>query len=728
MSLLGLDPKKFKHIKSDDKSTTLQHKDGHVLTIAHNILSPKMKAQLQALSNVGKEAQTEDQADESRSVKMSKGGPMGPNVHQQALIKEAKGGQIRMDGGGKVPIPDDNSPAPPKKINPSEVAKGSQQGESRPPSKIITDTLEGWWDPKKKAQGGQIKMAEAGAVPDIAEVKDAVSAQSPQDISQTPQIPDSQLHLQRIYNSLVSGNVNNSPDQVNTRPWATFGPSGEPPKSFDSNAWTQAEQMAAQEQKTKGIADQQKMVHAAQDNEVRRRAGILPVDGNAQPGPNAAAPGAPGTQQQLDQMPPGSEQEAPPVAGDKSNLQGQDLGTGDAEDMFRRGLAEDQTGIQGMGQNKGALGIQSGQLEDQRAQAGQEAQQRYSTEFNNLNAERQNHIQDIIDGHIDPNKYWDDHSKIAAGIGMILAGFNPTQSPNAAVNFIKYQMDQNMEAQKQNLNSSQNLLKANLEQFHNIHDATEMTRIMQNDVVAHQLMAAANKAQGGPNGMAANQAKMAAGQLLQESSKRVQEFAMRRMLMGAMNSPQSSQGSPGDEQAFNHKYNMLMMVNPEMAKSMAERHVPGIGDASVPVPDGAKTLMRAHKDVNQIMNEVLNFAKEHSGTLDPKLRSQGNALINQLQSQIRVAEDQGVYKESEANFMRKTIGESPADFLSSYTTVPKVKELQHLKQQNYNNLLQQYGLRPQQLPQAQQQSSPATKTVNGVQYKRGPDGNAVRVK
>jgi hypothetical protein len=51
MSKIALDLKQFKHVKSDKHSTTLQHKDGHTLTIAHKKMSPDAQAQLEALQN-----------------------------------------------------------------------------------------------------------------------------------------------------------------------------------------------------------------------------------------------------------------------------------------------------------------------------------------------------------------------------------------------------------------------------------------------------------------------------------------------------------------------------------------------------------------------------------------------------------------------------------------------------------------------------------------------------
>ena len=81
---LGIDPDKFQHISSDDKKTILRHKDGHQLTIAHNVLSPKMRQQLQALSKAPIETQTKDQVGEAKSK------------YGKVIVKDefAKGGKV----------------------------------------------------------------------------------------------------------------------------------------------------------------------------------------------------------------------------------------------------------------------------------------------------------------------------------------------------------------------------------------------------------------------------------------------------------------------------------------------------------------------------------------------------------------------------------------------------------------------------------------------------------
>jgi len=59
MKELGLDPRQYKYLKSDEKSTTLQHKKGHTVTIAHDVLSPKNQAILKALAATNSNESTE---------------------------------------------------------------------------------------------------------------------------------------------------------------------------------------------------------------------------------------------------------------------------------------------------------------------------------------------------------------------------------------------------------------------------------------------------------------------------------------------------------------------------------------------------------------------------------------------------------------------------------------------------------------------------------------------
>ena len=552
-----IDLSKFAHVKSDDKTTTLRHKDGHTLTITHKALSKDMKAQLEALAGSSK---TPDQAQEEQKEKKE----------QKAPVKMAEGG-----------MPEDAAQPPPD---------FSQMGNINVPT------------------------------------PSGMAVENPQE---APQLPPGGKAQQSMEAEL-----------------AKLPPL--PPE-------------AQQQQQLAATADQK-----AQD----------------------ATQGIPGADQ--------------------------------TESMLKQGFNQQVAGMTKAAGAQAALADEQAKILDRQMKAQQDAQIAYQQQYKELESERQAHMKDIDEGHIDPDKYWTGdkngaggHSRIMASIGMILGGFNPTTQPNAAINLLNHQMDQNLEAQKVNLNSKQNLLAANLRQFGNIKDATEMTRLMQNDLVQRELAKAAAVS---ANPMAKAAAQQAIGQLQMQAAPMFQQFAMRRAMMNMA-------GNGGDPQAVDHMLGYMRVMNPEMAKEMQTRYVPGVGMASVAVPETVRTQLIAHKELNQAMSEVMDFAKKHGNSIDPKIRAQGGTMMNNLQDVMRRAVGAGVYKESEAEFMNSMMGDNPAHFFSNFTTMPKVKELQRLKANEFMGLAKGYGLNPQPLP-----VGPQTKTLKGVTYTRGPDGKAVPVR
>lgn len=83
MGKIKLDFKHFKHIKSDKDTTTLQHKDGHMITLAHNSLPKESQEQLSALAKLAKMDQTPEDTAEMRSQKMARGGEAEEGMSEQ---------------------------------------------------------------------------------------------------------------------------------------------------------------------------------------------------------------------------------------------------------------------------------------------------------------------------------------------------------------------------------------------------------------------------------------------------------------------------------------------------------------------------------------------------------------------------------------------------------------------------------------------------------------------
>lgn len=724
MKELGLDPKQYKYLKSDDKTTTLQHKKGHTVTIAHSVLSPKNQAILKALSKVGPQDATPDQTEEAKDQKMAEGGqPKEPTIKPAntsrpdtgfgAIIQKAKGGKvdkpIQQDSPGMVSSEqcyDDGG-----MIDKAEKwFAGSFSTPEPPPSNSVPGPVfphdEGYPDkkPQKKAEGGEVcencghphrKMYAApdGIVapndnaPTALQAVDTpppVDLSTPTQVSTTPEMSD-QEKLKELYNQNIPGTAMGMQTREDQE-MQKIGPDGKPPQQLNMKAWNAAQQQLAQQKNNKIYADQAAQNEALDKNTALTSMGFQPTaSGDALPNT------VPDNQQPNDSLGQNSPTDVQPSPSGQD-----DMGQGQYGNMLQQGYNNQLAGIKAGAKAQGDLGKQQADMYQQNIEAQQQAQRAYNDSFQQLSTERQNFISDIQENHINPDQYWDNHSKLAAGIGMILAGFNPTNKPNAAIEYIQHQIDNNLKSQVENMGARKTLLESNLRQFGNIKDALDMTRLMNADIVHNSLLQAQAKAQ---SPMAKAAAQQAIGQLQQQYAPLQQQFAMRQAMM-------KMAGGDASPQAVEHLLGYMRIAAPEQAKEMESRYVPGVGLAKVQVPDNVRQNIVAQKDVQSIMGQVLQFAKQNHGSLDPRVRAQGQALINELQSKVRTAEQQGVYKESEAKFMQQTIGDSPASFLANWSTVPRVKELQKIKLNDYNNMLKTYGLPQVPMPQQSNQNTP----------------------
>ena len=87
-NILGLDPNKFKHVESDENTTTLQHPAGHQIKIAHNAVSPKIKTQLEALASASKKPNY------GKVIQKAEGGPVPQNMPSNQMKLYADGGKL----------------------------------------------------------------------------------------------------------------------------------------------------------------------------------------------------------------------------------------------------------------------------------------------------------------------------------------------------------------------------------------------------------------------------------------------------------------------------------------------------------------------------------------------------------------------------------------------------------------------------------------------------------
>ena len=660
MAGIKIDMKQFKHVKSDDKSTTLQHKDGHSIILAHKALSPENQAQLKALAGMSKADQTPEQSTEARDQqKMADGGK--PVIKPATIARPDRGaGEGAIIDKTKEPKKDFGKvimKADGGEVDEYGYPKKSPTASPTPkPVNEFKDTGPGVQD-----TSGYDKKADGGAVQRYAEGTEDVEPAPPQALAANP-----------------------TPDVVDTTLPAVPPPQELPQTNADFTLTKPSEQDTQTKMPVKAPSK------AAEDQSPIAGDTVGAPTDTPQETPKANAPTPAGVPGDLGEQYGQIAKEG--IKGYDLIAQGQQAEAKLQQDAADKAVAADQA---------------AGKLADTSLAQGQ-------TELSNA-------IDDYRNGHIDPERYWKGdakgnggHSKLLAGIGMLIAGFNPAGKPNAAMEYIDNQINRDVDAQKTDLAKKGTLINSMYQNMRNIQDVLNTKRALNYGIAAHELDKAKAQAilKGGAQGAAlvnSTPLKQQAASLMYKTSL---SQAFQKLAAGQMPGVDSS-----NTDIATGVVNRLNAVDPEAAKGLAERIVPGVGISmnARPVPEAARNSMMAYKQVGDLMNESLNYSK--TTPPDPKTSpleyakyyQRGKVLQGQLIGQIKQAQHDGVYKESEANYLLGQVGGNPASPLRNLSSVPQITQLMGIKQQEYNQLLQTNGIRPSNmsnLGQQQPQRSP----------------------
>lgn len=385
------------------------------------------------------------------------------------------------------------------------------------------------------------------------------------------------------------------------------------------------------------------------------------------------------------------------------------------------GVNQEMGGAQDMANAQVAESKQRGDLAKAQEQALIAQQQAHQQSTAEMNDEYQNFRDDLKNGHINPTHYQENMSsgqKVGTAIGLMFGGIGQglIGGSNPAEDFLNKQIDRDMQAQYENLGRKKSLLEANMQHYRDFNTASAVTRAQMNDIYASRVEQAAQTA-AGPEALA--KAKMFVGEKRAQNAMLLGNAAamqaQRKLQASGVQMPAQSV----DNQVQRQIQMFRMMGQNERANDLAQRFVPGVGVASIPVPQEARSQIVSMKNVNDLMNRSLEFSRLHRGTMKPAELAEATAIQNQLLGSVKQAQHDGVYKPSEADFILGQIGGSPASFFANFSSVPKIKELQRIKQGEYNNLLSVHGIHGQALPQQQQQQ---TEMRGGVPYHKVPGG------
>lgn len=358
------------------------------------------------------------------------------------------------------------------------------------------------------------------------------------------------------------------------------------------------------------------------------------------------------------------------------------------QNTLTQGISEQKAGLLGEAQAQGAMGREQANVLHQQVAQEQQRANDYNTHYQELDAERKNFQHDIQNQHIDPQRLINSQGigqRIATGIGLILGGMGggALGQENPAMAFLNKQIDRDIDAQKTELGKSENLLSANMKQFGNLRDATDMTRVMQNDVIQNQLKEAAAKA---ASPMAQANALKAIGVLDAQNAETLSKIATRKTMMNALGA------SHNDPNQVANMIQAMRQINPEMAKEMSGRFIPGVGLAQVEVPQSARDTMIAKTNLAKMAADLYQWSSKNSGNLNPATVNEGKAKAAELQSAYRNAINGGVFKAGEQEFIDHIIDSDPTKFFNNIRTLPKLKEVMNNNAQQLNTLKRGYGL------------------------------------
>jgi hypothetical protein len=408
--------------------------------------------------------------------------------------------------------------------------------------------------------------------------------------------------------------------------------------------------------------------------------------------PGAAAPGAP--------------PEAPGIAPQQPSMADQNAMDPTAQWMktMGAGYGAQVGGMKNLANAEAKEAEAKGQVFADQAAAAKDLQAHFQQQMSDYNVERQNFMDDLRNERVNPRHFQESQTtgqKVATAIGLMLGGMSGGilgTGHNPALDFLNKQIDRDIASQQENIGIKKSLLQANLQHFGNMAQAVGMTRVMLNDMYSAQVGQAAMKF-AGPQAQA--RAQMFIGDKESQNAMILGSLAAQKAQekFSAKNPGAQMPGQDRDSQVQKQIQMFRMMGNKDRAEDLEKRWVPGVGVGGVPIPQEARSQMVAIKNVNDLMNDSLAFSQQHRGTLNPMDRARATTIQNQLLGAIKQAQHDGVYKPTEAEFIMGQIGGSPASFLANLSSVPKIKQLQAIKQQEFQNLTKTYNIHAQQLPQ-----------------------------
>lgn len=658
MSKQLLDFKNFKKVSSDKHSTVLKHPDGHEIRVAHAALSPRHKSMLASLPSIEKApekmadgGEVADKAEPSMLEALQNKLAQAKQHFEETQAEYLKHQRQLFGMGNEAPVSDAEKQAIASQMG-MNMALGTI---SSPYSKVPIKTAA-----ERMPEGMKAGYQEAS------QLFDAAMKQAPKEMIavEAQAVPASKMSpLQQVQKAM---------NKAGAKRYADGGDVSEdrPLQIEQVSPQEEAAIMAEQQPTEKPLMIEQVPPQEAASLEPQQALQPMTQEPSVTPSSTGLA-----TEQPKAEMPAPEQKTSEdklsvnPMAGYQDQLQGLEEQYKAEKDLASLKEKELQKSIEQQQKSFNYL-------------------QQASKDFQNEWAKISN---EIDKGAIDPERYWQNHSKVASAIGLILAGFNPSSAPNAAAQMLQFQMDQNLKAQLANLNSKHNMIAAAAQKYGSLRSGVEAANIFQQQMLAKQLDLASTKV---ADPAAKARMLQLSGQLKLQAAPAIMRF---NIMQGAMKAQQ--EGNAGQY------LQAMRFVDPAMAKEMEARFVPSgsnptKGDfATIPIPEKAREEMVSRAALQEEAHKLRMWARQHSGQLyamNPADVTYGKALAAAVQDAYRRANGQGVFKESEANFVKSIVADDPTAFFNKMRIDPKYKALEDSNLTQLNGVRKGYGLKPLQ--------------------------------
>lgn len=336
--------------------------------------------------------------------------------------------------------------------------------------------------------------------------------------------------------------------------------------------------------------------------------------------------------------------------------------------------------------------------------------------------------QDLENGHVQAKTYSDLFAekstlgKIGTIFGLMLEGIGSgmTHQPSQALQMMNNVVQQDLDAQKQSKGNAQNYMSLSYQ--HELQKAqqrlseAQATGVDADTALKNAQVEAFYRANGG----ARNKASIAAIQALQDQVNKFpngpDKLKAQQLLDGIKqanaqeilqtNKKIATSMADDPEGSFNARQKQLMSTGmiglpggAAVAENEASKHVPGFGNASIPVPSDVRQELIAKQEYDKAAKAYVDFAKKHQNNwanMNPKERLEiarkGAVLGAELQGKYRLKTKGGVYKEGEQKYIESIIPSNAASWSASFNQIPKVEQTLQDNQMETKNLAAGYGL------------------------------------